>query len=79
MYRIQTATGDMSRREQNASYNTFAAAQAALEVHQGWSQSFASEWYAMDDGDTVSVYETTAQRDEDEEGAHAPRIVKASA
>ena len=53
-------------------------AEAVEEVVEtmGWGEAYASDYYDTDRGSAVSLYESAAECDADDEGAYAPRIVE---
>ncbi len=57
-------------------YETQQGAVDAIAEAQGWGEPVVSESYTVDAGSAVSVYETQADCDADQDGAFAPRVTK---
>lgn len=81
-YRISNGTGAVSSDEWLRSFPTRAAAASALMRLMGWETiALSVEFCAAQTPDgqdvyAVCAYETSEERNRDDEGAHAPRITE---
>lgn len=72
-----TNTSGKSGGNWSREYETREDAAEAIRESMGWSSVVLSESFAVDDGTAWCTYETQEECDADQEGAYAPRIVRA--
>lgn len=87
-YRIATPDGRLRASAGAATLKTYATREEAVDAVRrayGWDEAHVSPDFATSERDeegaarevsAVCVYETAEERDADEEGAHAPRVVE---
>lgn len=77
-YTIRSAGDPRLSAYEREVYATREEAVAAVKGALRWDDVVVSDEYAVDDGNSygVSLYETEEECDTDQEGAHAPRVVR---
>jgi len=76
---IISNTNGKQGREWSADYETRAEAVEAIKVAMGWESVAVSPSFADVLGTSWCCYASAAERDEDQEGAHAPRVIELEA
>jgi hypothetical protein len=69
-YRIRLGNGNI----ESSGHLTAGRACDAAARKRGWRGAYASHWFAIEGGEACCIYETKAECDADQDGAHAIRI-----